>query len=128
MTSFSEIPSWVLPLVTSVLSAIGTALAAILSYRNQKHKIMQELEETRKSVRELDITEFREISQGNKTLRDALLERLAAEEREREKMQMLHRECERRLFEAEKELRRLGGRLDFLEVLSKKNDPEAYGD
>lgn len=108
-------PGWVLPLVSSVLTGIGTLLAAVLSYRNQKSKITIELETSRARLKELDMAEFRAISEGNKALRDALIERINEHEKTFKTLRTAHNECERRLDDTKRELRRLKERIEILE-------------
>lgn len=121
---FNDLPGWVIPLVSSVLTGLGTLLAAIFSYKNQSKKISIEYNESNARLKEVDLAEIKAIAEGNKALREALIERVDSYERTFNVMREAHQDCERRLESIETELRQAKRRLNSLESTVDEQRPD----
>lgn len=112
---FNDLPNWVIPLVSSVLTGIATLIAAVSSYKNQRKKIEVESNETNLRLKEMDLAEIKAIAEGNKALREALIERVNSYENTFDLVRAAHQKCEQRLSDTEEELRKIKRRLWSLE-------------
>jgi phage shock protein A len=121
---FNDLPGWVVPLVSSVLTGVGTLLAAVLSYRNQSKKIEIEYNDSNSRLKEIDLAEIKAIADGNRALREALIERVEAYERSFTVMREAHQDCERRLESIEVDLRKAKRRLQHLESTVDEQKPD----
>jgi phage shock protein A len=121
---FNDLPGWVVPLVSSVLTGVGTLLAAVLSYRNQSKKIEIEYNDSNSRLKEIDLAEIKAIADGNRALREALIERVEAYERSFTVMREAHQDCERRLESIELDLRKAKRRLQHLESTVDEQKPD----
>jgi phage shock protein A len=121
---FNDLPGWVVPLVSSVLTGLGTLLAAVLSYKNQSKKISIEYNDSNARLKEVDLAEIKAIAEGNKALREALIERVDSYERTFSVMREAHQDCERRLEDIEVELRQAKRRLNSLESTVDEQRPD----
>lgn len=116
---FNEIPGWIVPVISSIFTGLAALFGTVLKYKHQQKKNVIEHDETIIRLKEVDLAEIKAIAEGNKALREALIERVDSYERTFNVLRSAHQDCERRLAETEDELRSLKRRVKNLEDRSR---------
>lgn len=108
---FPEIPNWFPTLLTAIGGILTGIITGIITYRNQNKQLKNDWEKTQTELRRSGTEEFEAINDGNKALREALMDQIKEAHQENERLRKEQELCEVKISALYRRIRSLEQRL-----------------